>query len=358
MGRGMGFHFQLTMIVISTSLVFSTEVSNAQSSALRGGSSSSTSTGSISNAPSSAGPNASTATTVVTPQTGGYGSSGNMNASAKNSKSQAMMGAAMNGATAAYWFSQCSKKNWPACAFGAMHVAQAGMMLKGAGGAGKTQDATMYGIGMDLDEGTYGSDFGGGGASDESSRIGLGMDIDPLNQLNQQFAAEQKRINDLSGRFGALGYKVSQDGRSLTLPNGKSVPTSAFTSKGGLASLGLSVQQIEEHERLKAEWAAKMQEKVKALAVEEGGGGANGSRSRVRGMTDDREGGLNFGSLLGQNNGRKTASVKGLSKQLGSDRIGVQADNIFEMISRQYQKEEGKQSFIPAAGAVTPAAGR
>ncbi|MCM2280238.1 MAG: hypothetical protein NDI61_00170 [Bdellovibrionaceae bacterium] len=270
------------------------------------------------------------------------------------------MGVALNGVTAAMWFGKCSSNNYYACVLGAMHVVQAGMMLQGAKGAGKTQAATMYGAAGSFGYDQYG-DYGADGAGAGADMDGNGIpDAQEMRAYNAQLNREEQKLNDLRSKFANLGYTVSADGKSVTLPNGKTVPTSAFTSKQGLMGLGLTADQIASYEQDKAAIAASLKEKAKALTADEGGGGGGGAGGggafgrRGRGAGDENQG-FNYGSLFGDKKDRKTASVKGLSKQLGNDRIGVQADNIFEMMTRQYKKEEGKQSFIAPVGAAVPA---
>jgi len=277
----------------------------------------------------------------------GYSGGANMNEGAKSSQQQALMGAATNGVAAGYWFKKCSKQKYWACALGALHVAQGGMMLSGALGAGRTAAATQYGLGGSDGVVNPGADLDGDGIPDAH---GLGGGS---GAFADKVAQTQRGLDSLASKFDQAGVKVSPDGRSVALPDGRTVPSSAFGSHDGLKALGLSDAQIAEYDSGKAALKARMKGKVKALAVEDGGGlGGGGFGGSGSGGGGGRgEAGFDFGGLFGDKRDRKTASVKGLSKQLGDDRIGVQADNIFEMISRQYQKEKGRRSFIQPAAA-------
>lgn len=290
----------------------------------------------------------------------GYGGAGtSMNQGAKNARGQALIGAASNGVAAGFWYSQCTKTKWYACALGALHVAQGAMMLQGARGAGNTAAATQYGTGG-MDSSGYDSgwvDYDGDGVPDGPPGDG-GPGGGTAGAFNDRVAKTQKELDSLAGKFGSAGYKLSPDGTKLTLPDGRQVPTSAFGNESDLTTLGMSANDLATMNALKAQLANKMKDKIKALAAEDSGGGGGGmGRGGSRG-TASAPGFNGFGSLFGDKKDKKAATAKGLSKQLGSDRIGVAADNIFEMISRQYVKEDGKQNFIQPVVGAPPTAGK
>jgi hypothetical protein len=149
----------------------------------------------------------------------------------------------------------------------------------------------------------------------------------------------------------AKGIEVSDDGQSVKLPNGKTIPSSAMNSAEGMRNAGFSSAEIASAESALSDLqknAASIQSKVAALTNDVGGGGGGGLSSR------GSDGGSGYGSsdaslygkLLGLKAKSDKSAVSGMSKKFGNDNIGVAGDDIFEMVSRRYQSKDKVDTFL------------
>lgn len=145
---------------------------------------------------------------------------------------------------------------------------------------------------------------------------------------------------DISGIKQTLlnnGAKISSDGTKMTLPDGQTVALNpSLATDSGAAAAGFSAQQIAQGKAAIAEAQAQLGGKAKSqeMAADGGGGGSSSAAGAAPPGV----------AAKGYKRGGKTLS--GLSKNFGSDKIGVAADNIFEMITRRYKAKEAQNSFI------------
>lgn len=294
--------------------------------------------------------------TFQPPATGGNGSAG----SAKKAQTMQLIVTGASVAAAGYLATQCFKTppSPMACPMMALAIAQAGMSLASSGGSGKSAQqfstSSGYGTGGST-TGSPGADntMGNGtmGANGGSGADGGVNTNDPQQMaINSQMGKLVGEYNSLRGTLEKSGYKVSADGQTVTDPQGRKIPASAFANgpAGAASALGLSDSDAAAMNEAMKGAAAKANERVKgiAMAVEGGGGSgvvANASGGGGSGRGGFGGGGFNF-RMPGQG-GSQVKGVSGLSKQLGSDKIGIASDNIFEMIHHRYQERDKDGNF-------------
>ncbi len=176
--------------------------------------------------------------------------------------------------------------------------------------------------------GTTSSDFGGYN------------DLGTVSVNGQEYTADQL-LSSAEAAAAALkkkGYDVDLDKGTLTTPKGTG-SVGAASSGLGLADAGLLDPALaDDYDKL----ADKMKkQKINVVAMGGGGGGGGGRSYRAPASSDD---GYNFNFGLGLK--PKAAKTTGLSKEFGTDKIGVASDNIFDMVSRRYQALDKKGYFI------------
>ncbi len=264
---------------------------------------------------------------------------GSMNDSAKKSGSTFNMGAAINGVMAVGFGIQCATTtptNQFACMMAATSAAQAATNMASAGGAGQSAGATNYGGGgnpyvpmtiPDLTPGVVDPPVNGPGIFGGNGR--------PTGTLEQ-------KLSQVSGMLQKMGYKMSADNKSVVGPDGKSVPVSSLGSPDAMKSAGFSDSQIAAGMALANSMQAKLKNKLKGMSLDDSGGGGGGSGGRAGAQQANA---FNFSDLLGKQK-RAPASAAGLSKRYGNDSIGVQGDDIFRMITNQYQKKDSQNYFL------------
>lgn len=234
---------------------------------------------------------------------------GTANAAQKtSSKDSAVQMASL--AMAAMLAAQCGPKNPMACVMAAMAAAQAGAAGKAGKGAATTASMQSQGANnVDVPSGTPGADA--------------------------QLAQLQRDLSD-------KGVSISEDGKSVNLPGGQSVAMdSSSLSAAGMQANGFSAEEISAAEKALAEAQDKVG-KAKfstggEIASGNAGGGAGGSSASY-----------SAGSVSYVKRERRAAAanVSGMSKNLGTDKIGVSADHIFEMISRRYKAKDATDTFL------------
>lgn len=237
-----------------------------------------------------------------------------------------------------------------ACPLMAVAIVQVGASLLSSKGSGASKDALSGG---GISTGSNGSSTlpttlgqaGGGGANDGT----YGGNVKLAGEAGQIAAAADKLANEMKG----TGYSVSPDGSKVTGPNGKPVPTSAFSSPQAMKDAGFSDSQISDMQSTMEAATAAANDQFKKMASNlsndaSGGGKGGGSGSSENGGSGGGYGGdygFDASKMLGKNSKLKN-SVAGMSKKLGDDNIGVAGDNIFEMISRRYQTRDKQNNFI------------
>ena len=181
---------------------------------------------------------------------------------------------------------------------------------------------------------------------------------DPYNGNINQFADDLRSRNpkvDLSSGAGLslaqkyggmarakldqLGFKVDKNG-NVTTPGGASVSPG---SMGGSGS-GLSSSEMEAVKDIQDKIQKSLYANSGVLDGSEGGGG--GSRAPSSESGEDPLKDLNFANLFPQKT-KEEPKLAGLAKSLSSgDRVGIAEDDIFQMIQRQYIKQDKYGHFL------------
>jgi hypothetical protein len=220
----------------------------------------------------------------------------------------------------------------------------------GSGGGAKQAGASMGAAGAtgyDFGASASPTDTGGlGGLYNNDGTPKTGTTAQTTNAPGTVPQSLQTALDNLRSDLKKSGTKISKDGGTFTLPDGKTVPAGASASQ--LASAGFSPSQIE----AATAYAQTVSDKLSKLhatsmAGADGGGGGGGGAGRAP-AAEDGGGGLHMRMPWDKNgkNGRNKASVSGMSKKLGSDNIGVAGDNIFEMVTRRYKSRDAQNGFI------------
>ena len=152
----------------------------------------------------------------------------------------------------------------------------------------------------------------------------------------------------------ASGIKISPDGETVTLPNGKKIASSSLGSAAGMKAAGFGNAEIASVGKFmddQAKRASATSSKVSSLTNDQGGGGGGGGFGGAGGSGGAGEvgsggGGYDpYGRMKGAG-GKNDKGVAGMSKKLGSDNIGVSGDNIFEMVHRRYDARDKANAFL------------
>lgn len=285
----------------------------------------------------------------------------NLNDNAKQASSTNATGMIANAGMAGVWFAAsfgpsgpCSR--WEMCAFSALSLAQVAMMGGTKSGSDRSAAASQY----NWDTGGLG-DPAGAPSPDAPGGSPLSPGLPDAPGLSGRGAAalgapggvltpeQERKLASLSKSLGAAGYSVAPDGKSLTLPSGKTVPSSAFASDSGLRGLGLSDAQIAEAREVAAKGAAQIKKDLKNYEDGSAGGGGGGFAGMKPFGGGGRAGGLGaYGQLFQQGKKRDLSarSASGMTRQLAGDKIGAAGDDIFQMISRQYKQRDKENEFI------------
>ncbi len=283
----------------------------------------------------------------------GGGSAG----SAKGAQMSQLIAVGGGIAAAAYLKPQCmpptGTPNAAACAMMALSLGQSAMSLASSGKSANSAGQFSTGAGP----GNF--DTGGPGGPNNPYGPGTGDVNNPggdpngPNGPNTRTLAVDQELGKMVGEYNALksdldraGYKVSPDGATITGPNGKQIPSSAFSSPEAMKAAGFSDAQIEAMMNAQKAAAAKAKDKIRgiAMAVE---GGAGGGMANPSGGGGSGGGGGGYGGFNMRMPTQKAEKpgVSGLSKQLGNDKIGIASDNIFEMIHIRYLERDKVGNF-------------
>ncbi len=251
------------------------------------------------------------------------GSGSGTNNTAKEASSSAGMAQMVSMATAAATLPMCTPKTPIYCAIGAANIAAALMMGGGKKNAGAIDKATLAAAGAGGSATLPGLEPGEG----FDSGSGTGVDAQ-LEQLRQEYAD--------------LGYTMSPDGSTLSVPGGGTVSTASIAS-GKAPGFEMTDSVRDNLAAIEAEALKNSGNRVVPIGLQDGGGGGGGGSGG--GETPDGSKFDMANYLKGLKN-RDPSSVSGLSKKLGDDNIGIKSDNIFEMVSRQYKRKESQSAFI------------
>ena len=180
--------------------------------------------------------------------------------------------------------------------------------------------------------------------SGDSAKAANALNAEGLPGLANSFAQGVKAVD-------ASGTSVSADGKTVTLPNGKKVDSSAYSSTDGMKKSGMTDGQIQSMNDASASIAKTANDavsKVASLTNDQGGGGGGGGLGSRGGSGGDGGSGGAGGDLYGKLNASKAKDngLSGLSKKHGTDNIGVEGDDIWEMVSRRYQSRDKADAFL------------
>ena len=161
-----------------------------------------------------------------------------------------------------------------------------------------------------------------------------------------------------------LGIKVSDDGNSITLPDGSTYSANEAKALDTSTMPPDKLQAFNEQmDQIKAQVESgfknnnphtantdkKEDENAKDKAKDgKGGGGFKGYASGRKGAGGERKPSSSLEQMLKnakKQNSVSPSSVSGMSVRYGRDRIGVSQDNIFEMIHRRYQIKRKSNFF-------------
>ena len=162
-------------------------------------------------------------------------------------------------------------------------------------------------------------------------------------------------FKSLQATAAQSGVSVSNDGQTVTLPNGKKVSSGSFGSAAGMKAAGFGNAEITSVQNLLSDVSKKSNasasSKVSSLTNDQGGGGGGGGFGGAGGSGGAGEVGTGgggydpYGRMRGLGN-KGDKGVSGLSKKLGSDNIGVSGDNLFEMVHRRYEARDKANAFL------------
>ncbi|MEC9284334.1 MAG: hypothetical protein VX642_16585 [Bdellovibrionota bacterium] len=196
-------------------------------------------------------------------------------------------------------------------------------------------------------------------SSTAPSNFGSGFSFDNYGDYATKMTAAntalKSRVQSQLSALAAKGVSISADGKSVTLPDGSTASLSSLSSSSGLSSSGFSDESISAlNSALAAAKKQNINDQLKSLMGTAGayaGGGSRGNRATATRVA--RAAGPDMNALLsGLMNKNKAGakrgptSFEGVSKSLtNGEKIGVAADNLFEMVHRKYQKKQN--TFAP-----------
>ncbi len=238
-------------------------------------------------------------------------------------------------------------------AMGAQSFQQAGANSAAAG------DAALTGI----DTSAWNNPFGNPNAPNANSNL-LDPKIDPATDRALANVVNTKKFNDIKSQLlstGIGGVRIDpKSGKIIDTKTGKVYDPAKLTDAKGMADAGFSkgdssaalsaAGQIEKAAMKKLGLSA---EGIGAATAENGtidggsasinGGAMSGGSADAGGMSGGRRGIASSGGV-----GVKIPSnqIAGLSKNFNGERIGVSAENIFNMMARRYKTKEKQNSFF------------
>lgn len=269
-------------------------------------------------------------------------------AQSQNKKSQGIsqiIGVANMGLGAMY-AAECSSQNYGACAQAALHFVMGAMSFQQAGANGKAAGqagATGY-------DTSATNPFGDPGAEINH----LDPNVDSTKDKNLSGLVNTKKLNEIKRDLmgpGIGGVKMDSKG-IITTPDGKTYDSNQLTDKAAMAKAGFSDSAIDAALAANSAFEKAAIKKmggadtvgIGAATAEngfsDGGGGAKyGSASSM----DQRSGG---GYADKSRNPANTNKIAGLTKNFNGERIGVAAENIFNMMTRRYKTKEKQDAFF------------
>lgn len=241
---------------------------------------------------------------------------------AKNIGTAGVMMAVMDADLAKKFATPCGTGAAKYCAMAAACVVQTGLMLAFSGGAGDT--AVNMGSG----------DCPGCGATDPNG----GFDPGKLATINSN-------ITDAKKKLETKGYSIAKDNKSFTTPDGKSHGIGALASGEAMLQEGLiGPEDVALVNKEMNDMNSKMKAALNNASGAGGGGYTAPTKSDFKYDSTDP-----YAALYGQKPG--DPKTKGLTRTLASgESIGSQTDNIFEMVSRCYERKNSQKIFYQPQG--------
>jgi hypothetical protein len=147
------------------------------------------------------------------------------------------------------------------------------------------------------------------------------------------------------------GYKVTPTG--VTLPDGTSVPASAFNSAASMTAAGFDPAAAREAQKvsdaLNDEISKYSKGRVASVGVDSGGGGgAAGSGSGSSGEGSDMLTLRPMANPFALGLDAKKKLIAGKTVMFEGEPIGVRGQDIFEMVHTAYQRKRAGHNFIEA----------
>lgn len=190
--------------------------------------------------------------------------------------------------------------------------------------------------------------------------------VDATKDKDLIAAVDTRKFNDLKTKLltsGIGGVRIDpKSGKIIDSNTGKTFDMKQMADPAAMAQAGFSSADIAQA----MDSAAKIEKAaMKKLGLTEG----IGSATAENGYTDGGGQGVNSGTMTGDSSdvsgfgGRGLASggsgiripssqIAGLTKNFNGERIGVPAENIFNMMARRYKTKEKQNSFFDPAELV------
>lgn len=222
-------------------------------------------------------------------------------------------------------------------AMGAMSFQQAGANKNTAGQAGLTNfDSSSL------------NPYGTLGA--ETNYLDPNSNVDPSVKglVNTKGFMDTKKA--LTSKNGLYGVKMDPKTGVITTPDGKTYDPSSLTDKAAMSKAGFSDSIIDGAYAANAAFEKEAKKKVGGV---ESIGAATASNGYQDGGSSANYGGASTatssGGGYGSSSSRVPASgnkVAGLTKNFNGEKIGVAAENIFNMMTRRFKVMEKRDSFF------------
>lgn len=184
----------------------------------------------------------------------------------------------------------------------------------------------------------------------ETNYLDPNSNIDPSlkNAVNTKGFMDTKKA--LTSKDGLNGVKMDPKTGVITTPDGKTYDPSSLTDKAAMSKAGFSDSIIDGAYAANAAFEKEAKKKVGGV---ESIGAATASNGYQDGGSSASYGGASTatssGGGYGSSSSRVPASgnkVAGLTKNFNGEKIGVAAENIFNMMTRRFKVMEKRDSFF------------
>lgn len=247
----------------------------------------------------------------------------------------------------AMYASQCPHSG-AACAKSALHFLMGAMSFKQASAnksAAGQAGLTNYDSSSLNPYGTLGT---------ETNYLDPNSNVDPdvRDLVNTKSFIQTK--NALTSPNGLNGMKMNPKTGVITTPDGKTYDPSKLTDKESMSKAGFSDAVIDGAFAANAAFEKEAKKKAGASSSE-----AIGAATAANGYQEGGSGGASYagastatynnGSGYGSGSSRNPASknkVAGLTKNFNGEKIGVAAENIFNMMTRRFKVMEKRDAFF------------